>query len=191
MLPCMKISCGYGWFASNWSMCSANCSVGYKYRNVQCMKLSKSGQILDETSNKCNETNKPIAQLKCNHGDCNGEYFWRPNDWSQCSPGCGFGYQERIVDCVNRNHERQKSEHFCDQTMLPIRYQICYTECLAHSCSELRDTFGVREDGEYRLNISNYYVPIYCNNMESDYPEEFITLRSGERKNFAEIYDKK
>ena len=35
-------------------------------------------------------------------------------------------------------------------------------------------------------------MKIYCKNMNSDSkPEEFITLKSGERQNFAEIYDKK
>jgi len=50
----------------------------------------------------------------------------------------------------------------------------------------------VMSDGDYKLNVSNKVVEIYCHNMNADSrPIEFLTLKSGESQNFAEIYEKK
>ena len=47
-------------------------------------------------------------------------------------------------------------------------------------------------DGEYNLNVSNKVAEIYCHNMNAkSRPVEFLTLKSGESQNFAEIYEKR
>lgn len=61
----------------------------------------------------------------------------------------------------------------------------------ARSCAHLKEAFGVSSDGDYNLNITKKIVSIYCHNMNSRQPAEFITLKSGESQNFAEIYEKR
>jgi hypothetical protein len=87
---------------------------------------------------------------------------------------------------------------------------MCYTNCYAASCIELKSVFGIYRDGEYNLNISSkiikvwnfiaksfyffltciYFLKIYCKNMNTIKPLEYITLKS-ELENYSEIYDKK
>jgi hypothetical protein len=55
----------------------------------------------------------------------------------------------------------------------------------------LRNLFGVHSDGDYNLLVQNKTVPIYCKNMNTTQPSEYLTLKAGESQNFAEIYDKK
>ena len=92
-----------------------------------------------------------------------------------------------------------------------MKYQICYNNCYAPSCLQLRLIFGIYRDGDYSLNISSKIVKvkfiffilnskknyndsslkkIYCKNMNSSKPLEYITLKS-ELENYSEIYDKK
>lgn len=61
----------------------------------------------------------------------------------------------------------------------------------ASSCLQLRNYFGIVENGDYTLNVTGKLVSIYCNNMNTTKPEEFISLKTGQSQNFAEIYDKK
>ena len=53
-----------------------------KTRNVSCIKITKEGHILNETSKKCDSNDKPSTTMECNLGDCKGSYFWRAKPWS-------------------------------------------------------------------------------------------------------------
>ena len=128
-LPCMNTTCGYGWFVSKWSPCSTNCSLGYKTREVKCIKLTKEGHIKNETSDKCSLNERPESQITCNYGNCNSLYFWKPTPWSQCSPHCGFGNQRRIIECADRNGVVQDNHLKCFQDLVPISHQLCFTNC--------------------------------------------------------------
>jgi hypothetical protein len=83
-LPCMNTTCGYGWFVSQWSNCSTQCSKGIKKREVMCIQISKEGHIREkEISKKCAMSEKPVSIMNCNYGECNGNYFWRVGVWSK------------------------------------------------------------------------------------------------------------
>ncbi|RNA19970.1 A disintegrin and metallo ase with thrombospondin motifs 20, partial [Brachionus plicatilis] len=190
-LPCINISCGYGWFVSEWSSCSKSCSEGVKTREVTCMKISIEGLILKTTSIRCNQEEKPTSIMPCNFGECDSEYFWKTGPWSKCSPSCNIGQQSRQIYCYHKNGKIEHDYSKCKQDFMPIRHQFCFTNCYVNSCKELKQKFNLDQDNDYYLNISNSIVQIYCKDMHTSEPKEFITLKSGESRNFAEIYDKK
>lgn len=58
------------------------------------------------------------------------------------------------------------------------------------SCAEVK-AFGYSSDGHYLLHLSDSCkdpTRIYCHNMSSNTPQEFITLESGTENNFAIVY---
>ena len=52
---------------------------------MACIKLSNEGHIMNQTSNKCDMNEKPPAEMPCNYGDCEANYFWRTGNWSSVS----------------------------------------------------------------------------------------------------------
>lgn len=46
-------------------------------------------------------------------------------------------------------------------------------------------------DGEYTLLIGGKSMKIFCLDATTDAPREYLTLPAGDRKNYAEIYDKR
>ncbi|XP_035686749.1 uncharacterized protein LOC118422970 [Branchiostoma floridae] len=62
----------------------------------------------------------------------------------------------------------------------------------ASSCSEVKSTNPASKDGEYTLHpfstCQDISLRVYCHNMASKEPEEFLTLPSGPESNFANIY---
>lgn len=48
------------------------------------------------------------------------------------------------------------------------------------SCRLMQMKRGIRDDGEQLLNIRGRQVSIYCSNMSSLHPKEYLTLRAGE-----------
>ena len=60
-----------------------------------------------------------------------------------------------------------------------------------YSCSEVKLGMGVKEDAEYPIIVGHRNVSIYCKDMNSSTPQEYLTLPMGEGENFAEIYNKR
>ncbi|XP_019642895.1 PREDICTED: uncharacterized protein LOC109484115 [Branchiostoma belcheri] len=62
----------------------------------------------------------------------------------------------------------------------------------AASCLEMKARRGSAEDGEYTLYPFSAHqdtsVRVYCHNMSSDNPQEFLTLPAGPDNNFAHRY---
>ncbi|KAI8494032.1 hypothetical protein Bbelb_283790 [Branchiostoma belcheri] len=62
----------------------------------------------------------------------------------------------------------------------------------AASCSEMKSSFPASKDGEYTLHpfstCEDVSLRVYCHNMASEQPEEFLTLPSGPENNFANIF---
>ncbi len=122
---------------------------------MTCIKISPEGRILNETSNKCNELSKPPSVLVCNYGECSSDAIWKPSKWSKCSTDCGFGYQARNITCVSKRGLTYTNTSKCNIKLIPMKYQLCYSNCYAKSCMHLKRLFGFTEDGEYNLNITN------------------------------------
>ena len=66
-----------------YSKCSAKCSQGIKKRDVNCIRITKEGHILNETISKCKEDEKPASVMPCNNGECKGKYFWKTKHWTE------------------------------------------------------------------------------------------------------------
>lgn len=52
------------------------------------------------------------------------------------------------------------------------------------SCTEIKPHIVEPKDGEYCLQTKTQHVKIYCHNMTSYNPREFVTLPSGESENY-------
>ncbi|KAL1130616.1 hypothetical protein AAG570_011858 [Ranatra chinensis] len=59
------------------------------------------------------------------------------------------------------------------------------------SCLALQHNLRVTKDGEYIMRMRHRILSIYCSQMHTSNPKEFITLHAGEAENYAEIYDKR
>ena len=46
-------------------------------------------------------------------------------------------------------------------------------------------------DGEYELVLGGKNISVYCHNMASTYPKEYITLRANVSENYSEVYGKR
>ena len=43
-------------------------------------------------------------------------------------------------------------------------------------------------DGEYEIVLGGKNVSVYCHSMNTSTPKEFISLPSGERENYSEVF---
>ena len=56
------------------------------------------------------------------------------------------------------------------------------------SCKDIQEN-GTKQDGEYDMYLSsNEAVKIYCADMNTETPLEYITLTAGSQNNFAKHY---
>lgn len=93
-------------------------------------------------------------------------------------------------------------------------FVICLLGQLFTSCREVQMRQGVRMDGEYYLKVKSRILQvcllcqkpstrslsrfdllsqpvcsqIYCAEMQTDFPKEYVTLRSGQTDNYSEVY---
>lgn len=47
---------------------------------------------------------------------------------------------------------------------------------------------GVRKDGEHHLKVQSKILQVYCADMQSSFPKEYVSLRSGQNDNYSEVY---
>ena len=59
------------------------------------------------------------------------------------------------------------------------------------SCLHLKQSTGVAEDGEYQVLFAGKNITVYCHDMNSTVPKEYLTLHAGEGENYSEIYGKR
>uniref|UniRef100_A0A8B9LKD8 ADAM metallopeptidase with thrombospondin type 1 motif, 9 n=1 Tax=Astyanax mexicanus TaxID=7994 RepID=A0A8B9LKD8_ASTMX len=59
---------------------------------------------------------------------------------------------------------------------------------LASSCRDVQLQTGVVTDGEQVLSVQGKALKIYCSEMDTDSPKEYITLTTGEHENFSEVF---
>lgn len=59
------------------------------------------------------------------------------------------------------------------------------------SCKSIQHYKRTRSDGEHRINIRGREVEVYCHNMDTDNPVEYVTLRKGSHENYALFYSKR
>uniref|UniRef100_A0A673WCG2 ADAM metallopeptidase with thrombospondin type 1 motif 20 n=1 Tax=Salmo trutta TaxID=8032 RepID=A0A673WCG2_SALTR len=172
--------------------CSASCGVGYQQRIVSCsMKPSSTLHPYDSQSSAlsrphCPEPHPPSTR-QCLLWDCPQAAYWKVGSWSKCSQTCGAGVMERRVECLSS--KGQPSKH-CRPAERPESQATCRErECqLLTSCREVQMIQGVRMDEEYYLNVKSRILQIYCAEMQTDFPKEYLTLRSSQTDNYSEVY---
>uniref|UniRef100_A0A8C7QV70 GON domain-containing protein n=1 Tax=Oncorhynchus mykiss TaxID=8022 RepID=A0A8C7QV70_ONCMY len=192
--PCSRAPCYHMWITGEWSQCSASCGVGYQQRIVSCsMKPSSTLHPYDAQSSALSHPHcpepPPPSTRQCLLWDCPQAAYWKVGPWSKCSQTCGAGVMERRVECLFS--KGQPSKH-CRPAERPESQATCRErECqLLTSCREVQMIQGVRMDGEYYLKVKSriLQVCIYCAEMQTDFPKEYVTLRSGQTDNYSEVY---
>uniref|UniRef100_A0A8C7HLX5 ADAM metallopeptidase with thrombospondin type 1 motif 9 n=1 Tax=Oncorhynchus kisutch TaxID=8019 RepID=A0A8C7HLX5_ONCKI len=117
----------------------------------------------------------------------------------QCSASCGQGYHRRLVSCSEVGI----------QSLCIISVTVCsvlfsswqaplhllfsppqlHNSChLPTSCSDVQSLSGVQPDGEQFLNVQGKALKVYCAGMQTDRPQEYLTLTTGEGENYSEVF---
>ena len=56
---------------------------------------------------------------------------------------------------------------------------------------DVKHKTGVVKDEEYQILFAGKNVSIYCHDMNTTLPKEYLTLKSGETENYSEVYNKR
>ncbi|KAJ8046666.1 A disintegrin and metalloproteinase with thrombospondin motifs 9 [Holothuria leucospilota] len=179
------------WIAGQWSECSRTCNAGTQVRQVICQAFSKQGWPIPGNADICDESVKPPTSSECNLGGCEDEAVWFTGEWSECSATCGEGTQVREVECQDR-YGRRIAENACQVPAIrPVSSRECsLRSCQQSSCKDIQQLGNITEDGEYKLLINGHFMNIFCYQMSSTSPLEFLTLPQ-DVENFSEIYSKR
>ncbi|XP_042157375.1 A disintegrin and metalloproteinase with thrombospondin motifs 20-like isoform X2 [Oncorhynchus tshawytscha] len=191
--PCSGAACHYMWMTGEWSQCSTSCGVGYQQRIVSCSVMPSSltlhpydAQSSAQSRPHCPEPHPPGTR-QCLLRDCPQAAYWKVGPWSKCSQTCGAGVMERRLECLAS--KGQLSKH-CRPAERPESRAACRErECqLFMSCREVQMRQEVRMDGEFYLKVKSRILQIFCAEMQTDFPKEYVTLRSGQTDNYSEVY---
>uniref|UniRef100_A0A8B9KFK5 ADAM metallopeptidase with thrombospondin type 1 motif 20 n=1 Tax=Astyanax mexicanus TaxID=7994 RepID=A0A8B9KFK5_ASTMX len=129
----------------------------------------------------------PSHTKPCQMPECPPHGYWKVGPWSKCSQTCGAGMMERMVECLNAKHLPSKN---CPFSSKPTSQAACrLRQCeLFSSCRELQIREGIRKDGEHYLSVKSKVIQIYCAEMQTNFPKEYVTLRSGQTDNYSEVF---
>nr|XP_006818840.1 PREDICTED: A disintegrin and metalloproteinase with thrombospondin motifs 9 [Saccoglossus kowalevskii] len=179
------------WTNGQWSECSQTCGQGHQSRRVSCKILSKGGWPVPGDTTGCEVSKKPSAVKLCNLGECDASNHWIVGMWSECSRSCGIGITQRKVQCTGRSGETRLENMCRPPAVKPESFRTCDSgPCLPGSCQDVKKMKGVTKDSEYQILVHGRLLQVYCYNMISDNPSEYLTLPAGEAENFSEIYPK-
>ncbi|KAI8520704.1 hypothetical protein Bbelb_004580, partial [Branchiostoma belcheri] len=111
--------------------------------------------------------------------------------WAPGEPNDRYnGY--RCAHIVYGNKEGERRNNWADAYCNSLYNFVCEVEDQEASCSEVKSSFPALKDGEYTLHpfstCEHVSLRVYCHNMASEQPEEFLTLPSGPDNNFANIF---
>ncbi|XP_062522406.1 A disintegrin and metalloproteinase with thrombospondin motifs 9-like isoform X2 [Corticium candelabrum] len=189
---CQLRTCPGHWDTKPWNQCSVTCGNGVQKRSVDCM----SGDHVVSDS-YCRSTSKPLGSQQCTNSPCDS-VVWVYGSWTSCDKSCGGGIQKRHHYCsYNNNRHTRLSQQLCVQELgeplrqRPCNVDSCFVELrpLPTSCNEVKTKEIGRSDGTYLISTRNGVLKIYCYEMNTQFPKEFITLLS-KTSNYAEIFSK-
>ncbi|KAA3682146.1 a disintegrin and metalloproteinase with thrombospondin motifs 9 [Paragonimus westermani] len=174
------------WWPVMVSECDSHtCAVGRRTRVIRCLTATL-GPIEDSA---CRHLARPTDWTPCVPLNCM-RFEWRGDPWSQCPRGCGARSQYRRVRCVDSFGE-EYSNSLCPSHLKPQNWQTCLDRCAIsqsnsaspRNCAEIRIRFPGAKDGTFQILIGHAHLAVYCADMESVTPKEYIVLR---RVNYAQ-----
>uniref|UniRef100_A0A8B9RM98 ADAM metallopeptidase with thrombospondin type 1 motif, 9 n=1 Tax=Astyanax mexicanus TaxID=7994 RepID=A0A8B9RM98_ASTMX len=166
------------WSTDPWSSCSASCGRGYRYRNVTC--VGRSGQPIAEEN--CRHVSRPQKQRRCRGGRCPK---WKTSAWGEVNVKCNiFKFMTKIALLGFMNRLFKHVSRLNQYVLTPCSL----SGHLASSCRDVQLQTGVVTDGEQVLSVQGKALKIYCSEMDTDSPKEYITLTTGEHENFSEVF---
>lgn len=59
------------------------------------------------------------------------------------------------------------------------------------TCQDIKEKYRTVQDREYPLNILGRNISIYCHEMRSSHPKEYLSLNAGATENYSEYYAKR
>ncbi|XP_060742765.1 A disintegrin and metalloproteinase with thrombospondin motifs 20-like [Tachysurus vachellii] len=191
---CIIAPCQYVWVTATWTQCSVSCGAGHQQRMVSCtavpsvpdLQVFGAQSYTQVLASKCPQPPPPNTQ-PCQLPVCLLPAYWKAGPWGKCSQTCGAGVMQRTVECLNDKNLPSKN---CASSSRPRSQASCrLRHCeLASNCKELQIREGVRKDGEYHLRVKSRVLQTYCAEMQTNFPKEYVTLRSGHTDNYSEVY---
>ncbi|KAI5093665.1 A disintegrin and metalloproteinase with thrombospondin motifs 9 [Silurus meridionalis] len=188
---CNTQPCEFLWITGDWEECSVTCGQGYQRRRVSCSEVHFGNENYEyghQGTPNCPGT-PPESYQACRLPTCppSHVYSWRVGIWGPCSAGCAEGWMERMVQCYSEEGELSDS---CDPGSEPESRRSCTNpDCeLPLSCKDVQMQNGVGSDGEQLLSVQGKPRHIYCSDMHTESPKEYITLTTGEDENFSEVF---
>ncbi|XP_034725712.1 A disintegrin and metalloproteinase with thrombospondin motifs 9-like [Etheostoma cragini] len=186
---CNTNACELIWITGEWTECSASCGQGYRQRLIYCSEVhveNDNYEYSHQSLSNCPGT-PPESYMPCNLDPCLPPQEWRVGIWQLCSVSCGDGVVERTVQCVSEDGQESNR---CPKEAMPEARKVCRNpSChLPSSCQEVQSMNGPLLDSEHVLNIQGKALKVYCAGMQTETPQEYITLITGEGENFSEIF---
>ncbi|EDV93015.1 GH18512 [Drosophila grimshawi] len=176
-----KINCR--WVTSEWTQCSRDCDVDYQTRSVRCD--SWLGKSVNERN--CDVGKRPTRRKICSH--CMKRQY-KVISSCDCS-----GYQRRRILYYDSHMRRVASKPKFDKikcTPPPsckMKSPSSHESRGAQTCSDLQRMYRLYKDGEYTLLVRGRQMRIYCHQMNSLTPREYITVEPQE--NYSIYYEYK
>uniref|UniRef100_A0A3P9Q081 ADAM metallopeptidase with thrombospondin type 1 motif 9 n=1 Tax=Poecilia reticulata TaxID=8081 RepID=A0A3P9Q081_POERE len=188
---CNTQACELIWITGEWTECSVSCGQGYRQRLVSCSEVHVENDNYEyghQSLSNCPGT-PPESYMPCHLGTCPPPQEWRAGVWGPCSVSCGDGVAERTVQCVSADGRESNK---CSPNEEPDSRKVCSNpscECnLPSSCLDIQSTSGPIPDSEHFLSVQGKALKVYCAGMQTETPQEYITLTTGEEENFSEIF---
>ncbi|CAL1267123.1 unnamed protein product [Larinioides sclopetarius] len=194
---CHQYQCSLTWMTTPWSECSQKCGKGIQSRNATCHRVNAYKWINPDPVPKpnssevwCKMDDKPSITRGCNLGNCT-DNVWVVGEWSPCNVKCGTGRQRRRVYCHTQEGKRVSSAR-CDERLRPQRRRRCHERpCSPISCQDIQKRSNITYDGEQEIFVRGRYLKIYCSQMNTSHPQEYVTLIRGDQDNYSEVYNKR
>ncbi|XP_062858960.1 A disintegrin and metalloproteinase with thrombospondin motifs 20-like [Trichomycterus rosablanca] len=192
--PCSSAPCQYIWVTAAWTQCSMSCGEGYQQRTVSCSAVPYAWDQLvigahsyiEVLPSECPQPPPPHSR-PCQLSECPLPAYWKVGAMSKCSQTCGAGVMKRTVECLTAENIPSKN---CSLSSRPSSLVACrLRNCeLFSTCKELQMKDDIRKDGEHHLRVKSKILQIYCADMQTYFPKEYVTLRSGQTDNYSEVY---
>ncbi|XP_034485693.1 A disintegrin and metalloproteinase with thrombospondin motifs 9 [Drosophila innubila] len=186
-----KINCR--WNSSEWSRCSKDCAEEYQTRFVHCEAWQG-----NRVSEQHCEGKRPINRKICSNCVRRQYKVLTPCD---CS-----GYERRRILYYDSQRRRvagkpKVEKHKCTpplacssrSLMSNSKGTYSYAENVnsrsAQSCADVQRMYRIYKDGDYSLQVRSRQVRIYCHQMNTAAPKEYITVEPQE--NYSIYYEYK